>query len=156
MEDLKGSRILITGGAGFVGSFVVEQLLDKNVKEIVVIDNFIRGCKENIAGPLATGRLKMISGTAIFLCANQRAWIIVFIWRLCASPIAHRRPAKHWKLCMRELLTFWKHVLRIRSKRWFSPLRHLFMDRQIFFRQKRAITRITTIHFMEQLKCRMS
>lgn len=53
---------MITGGAGFVGSFIVEQLLNEPVKEIVIIDNFIRGSQENIAGPLASGKVKLIEG----------------------------------------------------------------------------------------------
>ena len=47
MTDLKNKRILITGGAGFVGSYITEQLLAEGVSEIVIIDNFVRGSREN-------------------------------------------------------------------------------------------------------------
>jgi dTDP-glucose 4,6-dehydratase len=42
------SRILITGGAGFVGSHVVDALIARGC-EVVVVDNFITGSKDNVA-----------------------------------------------------------------------------------------------------------
>jgi UDP-glucose 4-epimerase len=62
MNRLSGSRILITGGAGFIGSFIADQLLEENTGEIVLIDNFIRGSRENIAKATATGKVKLIEG----------------------------------------------------------------------------------------------
>jgi UDP-glucose 4-epimerase len=45
--ELKDSKILVIGGAGFIGSFVVTELLkDKSIREVVVYDNFARGQKE--------------------------------------------------------------------------------------------------------------
>lgn len=58
--NLQNSKIIITGGAGFVGSYIVEQLLDEGVKEIVIIDNFMRGSKDNIAKSLETGRVRCV------------------------------------------------------------------------------------------------
>ncbi len=60
--DLRNSRILITGGAGFVGSFIVEQLLQEDVKEIVVVDNLIRGTRENLSGAMGSGKVGLIEG----------------------------------------------------------------------------------------------
>ncbi|MEO8403078.1 MAG: NAD-dependent epimerase/dehydratase family protein [Chitinophagaceae bacterium] len=48
LNKVKGSTILVTGGAGFIGSYVIEQLLPLQPKKIVIIDNFIRGTKENM------------------------------------------------------------------------------------------------------------
>jgi len=62
MINLKDSKIVITGGAGFVGSYIIEQLLDEGVEEIAVLDNLFRGSKENIQASLDTGRVKLIEG----------------------------------------------------------------------------------------------
>jgi UDP-glucose 4-epimerase len=43
--DIKNSKILVIGGAGFIGSFVVTELLKEDVAEVVVYDNFARGEK---------------------------------------------------------------------------------------------------------------
>ena len=44
--DLNNSKCLVIGGAGFIGSFVVTELLKENVAELIVYDNFARGKKE--------------------------------------------------------------------------------------------------------------
>jgi UDP-glucose 4-epimerase len=46
--DLNGTRIMLIGGAGLVGSHVVDQLLNEPVAEIVVYDNFVRGTEANL------------------------------------------------------------------------------------------------------------
>ena len=43
MNKIAGSKILVTGGAGFIGSFVVSELLKKDVSKIVIYDNLARG-----------------------------------------------------------------------------------------------------------------
>jgi len=60
MENLKGSRALVTGGAGCIGSFVVDQLLKEGAQEVVVIDNFNRGSLENLESALKTKRVTLI------------------------------------------------------------------------------------------------
>lgn len=46
---MQNQRILITGGAGFIGSELVRQLVAKKTKQIVVVDNLVNGQRENLA-----------------------------------------------------------------------------------------------------------
>ena len=62
MVEVNNSRILITGGAGFVGSTIIDQLLQAGAKKIVIIDNFVRGNKENLKGVLTSGKVKLVEG----------------------------------------------------------------------------------------------
>ena len=45
---IKDTTILVTGGAGFIGSFVIEELLLLQPRKIIIIDNFIRGSRNNM------------------------------------------------------------------------------------------------------------
>ena len=56
MSKLSGAKIIVTGGAGFIGSFVVRELLNVDVKEVVIFDNFARGKMANIKDSLRDSR----------------------------------------------------------------------------------------------------
>ncbi|WP_309113434.1 NAD-dependent epimerase/dehydratase family protein [Saccharothrix sp.] len=60
--NLRDARVLITGGAGLIGSTIADHLLDEGVAEIVVLDNLVRGRLENLAGPLQAGAVKFVEG----------------------------------------------------------------------------------------------
>ena len=47
-NKIKDNVILVTGGAGFIGSYVVEELISLEPDKIIIIDNFIRGSKANM------------------------------------------------------------------------------------------------------------
>jgi UDP-glucose 4-epimerase len=56
MMKLEQSNILVIGGAGFIGGFVVKELLKHPVKSVVIYDNFARGKMENIEECLKDSR----------------------------------------------------------------------------------------------------
>lgn len=55
------SRVLVTGGAGFIGSNLIEALLQQD-NEVVCLDNFFTGHRKNIEPFLANPRFKLIEG----------------------------------------------------------------------------------------------
>ena len=57
--DLQGKRFLLIGGAGLIGSHLLDQLLQEDIKEAVVFDNFSRGTFENIENALNDSRVKI-------------------------------------------------------------------------------------------------
>jgi UDP-glucose 4-epimerase len=62
MNSLAGAKVLITGGAGFIGSHTTDQLLKEDVREIVIIDDFIRGSRENVAEAIKSGKVRLVKG----------------------------------------------------------------------------------------------
>jgi len=62
MNPIRGKKFLITGGAGFVGSTVADQLLHAGAAEVRVLDNFIRGTRRNLERASSMGGLVIIEG----------------------------------------------------------------------------------------------
>jgi len=62
VSDLKRKRILVTGGAGFIGSHTVDLLLEEDCAEIVAIDNMVRGRPENLDYAMVRGPVRLVSG----------------------------------------------------------------------------------------------
>jgi UDP-glucose 4-epimerase len=62
MNPIQGTKILITGGAGFVGSATADQLLDAGAAEVRILDNFVRGNLRNLENAKEKGGLVIIEG----------------------------------------------------------------------------------------------
>jgi UDP-glucose 4-epimerase len=59
---IKGQRCLVTGGAGTIGSTIVDQLVAAEAAEVIVLDNLVRGRPGNLAGALAAGKVRLVEG----------------------------------------------------------------------------------------------
>lgn len=57
--DLRGKKLLVVGGAGLIGSHTVDALVQEDVAEIVVYDNFVRGAQENLRQAMRDPRVKI-------------------------------------------------------------------------------------------------
>jgi UDP-glucose 4-epimerase len=63
VDGFKGARTLVIGGAGFVGSHIVDQLVATEVDEIVVLDNFVRGAPDNLVAASDDPRVRVVTGS---------------------------------------------------------------------------------------------
>ena len=57
--DIRGKRILVIGGAGLIGSHILEELLKEEVEEVIVYDNFCRGTYANLEQALRDPRCRV-------------------------------------------------------------------------------------------------
>jgi len=60
--ELAGTTCLVTGGAGTIGSTIVDQLVEAGAGKVVVIDNFVRGRRANLEPALTSGRVTVVDG----------------------------------------------------------------------------------------------
>lgn len=59
---MRNTRVLITGGAGLIGSHIADLLAEREVREIVVLDNFVRGRRENLTRAMVKGHVSIVEG----------------------------------------------------------------------------------------------
>jgi UDP-glucose 4-epimerase len=59
LMDLKGKRLLVIGGAGLIGSHIIDQLVETEAAEIIVYDNFFRGGRDNLSAALKDPRVSI-------------------------------------------------------------------------------------------------
>jgi nucleoside-diphosphate-sugar epimerase len=61
-DSISHKRMLVTGGAGTIGSTLVDQLIEAGAAEVVVLDNFVRGRRHNLEWAAANGNLTVVEG----------------------------------------------------------------------------------------------
>ena len=87
--SLRGERALVTGGAGTIGSHLVDQLVQAGAEEVVVLDNFVRGRRENLRRALASGSVRVVEGDI------RDARLVSRLMRDVTSSSTRRRSASH-------------------------------------------------------------
>ncbi len=86
---MKNKRVIITGGAGFIGSNLAEELATDN--SVIIIDDLSTGKKENIAGLLNQDRVEFIQGSILDLKLLQKSFRGVdFVFHQAALPSVPR------------------------------------------------------------------
>ncbi len=76
-KDLSQFTFLVTGGAGFIGSNLVEYLLKHEVKKVIILDNFATGHLKNITPFLKDSRCELIEGDIRDLETCKKAMVNV-------------------------------------------------------------------------------
>ena len=66
-RELSGKAMLVTGGAGFIGSHLVDRLLAEGAAHVAVIDNMFLGSEANLSDAQATGKLSFYKDDAEFV-----------------------------------------------------------------------------------------
>jgi UDP-glucose 4-epimerase len=61
--ELNNKKIALIGGAGLVGSHIVDQLIEEPVSEIIVYDNFVRGSRANLSTALKSDKVKIVNAS---------------------------------------------------------------------------------------------
>jgi UDP-glucose 4-epimerase len=61
--NLDRTRIMLIGGAGLIGSHILDQLVDEPVQEIVVFDNFLRGRRANLERALRSPKVRIVDAS---------------------------------------------------------------------------------------------
>ena len=59
---MKHKRAIITGGAGLIGSHIADRLVAEGYQEIVVLDNFTRGRRQNLQSAIDSGKITFVDG----------------------------------------------------------------------------------------------
>ncbi|MFE3632765.1 NAD-dependent epimerase/dehydratase family protein [Streptomyces cellostaticus] len=73
MNSVRGKKILVTGGAGTIGSHLVDLLAEGGAREVVVLDNFVRGRMANLARARRSGVVEVIEGDIRDTAAVRKA-----------------------------------------------------------------------------------
>jgi UDP-glucuronate decarboxylase len=122
-------RILITGGAGFIGSHLCERLLDEN-HEVLCLDNYFTGRKENIFRLLDNKRFELIRHDVtepIFLEVDQ-----IYNLACPASPIHYQyNPVKTVKTSVMGAINMLGLAKRVRARILQTSTSEVYGDPQI-------------------------
>lgn len=85
--DLNGKRIMLIGGAGLVGSHIIDQLITEPVSEIVIFDNFVRGTEANLVHLRTHPKVRIIqasmtdrAGLAVALREVDCVFLLASLW----------------------------------------------------------------------------
>ncbi|HZT84222.1 MAG TPA: NAD-dependent epimerase/dehydratase family protein [Gaiellaceae bacterium] len=65
MPQIEDSTVAVIGGAGFIGSHIVDQLLDEPVERVIVVDNFVRGTRGNLEHAVKDPRVDVREGSIL-------------------------------------------------------------------------------------------
>jgi len=111
---LEVKRILVTGGAGFLGSHLCDRLVDSGA-EVLCLDNFFTGARANVAHLLSNPRFELIRHdlvNPILLAVDQ-----IYNFACPASPVHYQyNPVKTVKTCVMGAINMLGLAKRVRAR----------------------------------------
>jgi UDP-glucose 4-epimerase len=124
-EGCAGKGILVTGGAGFIGSHLVDRLLAEGAAQIVVIDNLFVGSEDNLAEALASGKVIFYRddaelGTSLDYIFANHAIDVVFNCATKALNYSFLNPANAFDTNVKVVL----NLLELQRRGLFKTLCH--------------------------------
>ena len=105
---LSGRRVLVTGGAGFIGSNLVDRLLVEGVDRVVVVDNFFLGTEANLVEARLLGNVDVVRMDAANLAAMQdiaSANQIDILFNLAVIPLPTSLTYPDWTIATNVSIT---------------------------------------------------
>lgn len=122
----QSNRVLVTGGAGFLGSHLVERLLDRG-DEVLVVDNYFTGTRKNIEHLLDHSRLEILRHDItfpIYVEVDQ-----IFNLACPASPVHYQRdPVQTIKTCVQGAINMLGLAKRVRAKIFQASTSEVYGD----------------------------
>ena len=94
MSALDGARVVVTGGAGTVGSHIVDAALAAGASEVVALDALVRGVPQNLAGAIATGRARLVE-----LDIRDREAVSA---NVAGADVVFHQAALRWTRCQKD------------------------------------------------------
>ena len=91
MSLLSGARVVVTGGAGNVGSHIVDAAIAAGAREVIALDALLRGVPENLEGAIATGKARLVE-----LDIRDREAVVT---ALRGADVVFHQAALRWTRC---------------------------------------------------------
>lgn len=123
--SFSGQTILVTGGAGFIGSHLVDRLLDEGAHQVVVIDNMFTGDEANLSSAIQTGKVILYRDDAEFISSLEYIFYkhkvdTVFNCATKALNYSFLNPANSFSTNVNVVL----NLLELQRRRLFKTLCH--------------------------------
>lgn len=119
-------RVLVTGGAGFLGSHLVEELLKKG-NDVLVVDNYFTGTKKNLEHLLGNSRLELLRHDVTLPLYTE----VDEIYNLAcpASPLHYQRdPVQTVKTCVQGAINMLGLAKRLNAKIFQASTSEVYGD----------------------------
>ena len=122
-------RILVTGGAGFLGSFLCEQLIQQG-HDVLALDNLFTGNKRNIAHLLDNQKFEFVRHDVVEPILLEVDWI--FNLACPASPVHYQHnPVKTIKTCMLGAINMLGLAKRVKARILQASTSEIYGDPEV-------------------------